>query len=122
MRRLHYLIWLALPAICGFGQSMRQSGLIFEANAGQADPSVQFIARTPAHTMLLMRDGVVLKSHTGAARIQFSGANAAIRAEGLQPLAGKGNYFLGNKPENWIPHVAQFGRVRYKNIYDGVDL
>jgi hypothetical protein len=37
-------------------------------------------------------------------------------------LPGKSNYFIGNDPKKWRTHVPTYGRVRYENVYPGVDL
>ncbi len=37
-------------------------------------------------------------------------------------LPGKSNYFLGNDPAKWRTGVPQFSRVRYDNIYPGINL
>ncbi len=55
-------------------------------------------------------------------RIKLVGANAAARGKGLEPLATKVNYFLGNDPKQWRTSVPTFGRVRYQNVYPGIDL
>lgn len=55
-------------------------------------------------------------------RIKLVGANTAARGEGLEPLATKVNYFLGNDPKQWRTSVPTFGRVGYQNVYPGIDL
>ena len=32
------------------------------------------------------------------------------------------NYLLGNRPERWITDVPTFGRIRYPEIYPGIDV
>ncbi len=55
-------------------------------------------------------------------RIKLVGANAAAQSAGLERSPTKVNYFLGNDPARWRIDVPTFGRVRYQNIYPGVDL
>lgn len=57
----------------------------------------------------------------GTLQVQFSGANLASRPVpvGLQP--GVSNYFSGSS-EHWITHVPNFTRVRYADVYQGVDV
>ena len=55
-------------------------------------------------------------------RLELIGANATAPAEGLDPLPGKSNYFTGNDPKAWRTNVPTFARVRYANVYRGVDL
>ena len=34
----------------------------------------------------------------------------------------KANYFLGNDPKKWRTNVPTYARVKYKDVYQGVDL
>jgi hypothetical protein len=56
------------------------------------------------------------------AHIDFVGANPQTKIEGLDPVAAYANYFVGNDPAEWRTHMAQYSRVRYKNLYPGIDL
>jgi hypothetical protein len=49
-------------------------------------------------------------------------ADVTSGAEGLEELQGKANYFIGNDPRKWRVNVPLFSRVRFHNIYPGVDL
>ena len=55
-------------------------------------------------------------------RIKLLGSNAAAQSAGLERSPTKVNYFLGNDPARWRIDVPTFGRVRYQNVYPGVDL
>ena len=55
-------------------------------------------------------------------KLEFAGANPSARAEGLDPLPGKSNYFTGEDPKAWRTNVPTFARVRYAGVYPGVDL
>jgi hypothetical protein len=41
---------------------------------------------------------------------------------GLEPLPGKVNYFLGKDPGQWRTGVPIYAKVRYAQVYPGVDL
>src|SRR5271156_3572893 len=45
-------------------------------------------------------------------RIAFAGARPSAPIEGLGPLAGRVNYFLGNNPTTWHRSIATSARVR----------
>ncbi|MFZ1010861.1 MAG: SBBP repeat-containing protein [Candidatus Sulfotelmatobacter sp.] len=103
--------------------------LIFEANQGQADPSVKFLARGAGYTLLLDETGAKLELQTvSAARTEKSvhmtlvGGNPASILDGTGALPGKTNYLLGNDPHKWHTGVAQFAGVHYKSVYPGIDL
>ena len=53
--------------------------------------------------------------------MKLVGANAAEPAGEIQ-LPGKSNYFIGNDPAKWHRDIPQFARVRYRNVYPGIDV
>ena len=55
-------------------------------------------------------------------RMKLEGANAAAKVTGLQELPGKSNYFIGHDPKKWRTNVPNYARVKYADIYPGVDL
>ncbi len=111
-----------------------QLPLIFEANYGQSEPLVKFLARGIGYGLFLTSDEAVLElQHPGARnrrfankssvlRMKLAGANPYSRTSGLDRLPGKSNYLIGNDPAKWHRNVAQFARVRYSDVYPGIDL
>src|SRR5207245_10641053 len=55
-------------------------------------------------------------------RLQFKGANATPQIAGLEQLPAKVSYYIGNDPTNWHTDVSTYSRVRYHELYPGVDL
>jgi hypothetical protein len=55
-------------------------------------------------------------------RTKLLGANSAARVTGLDELPGKSHYFIGNDPRKWRTNVPNYARVRYEEIYPGIDL
>ena len=119
--------------------------LVFEPNEGQAglnptDDRAFFMARGSGYSLLLGSEGATLnlvsrastkstsaKSVSGMNRVEslqmkFVGANPHPAITASDRLAGVTNYFLGNSPSHWRPAVPQFARVRYENIYPGINL
>jgi hypothetical protein len=41
---------------------------------------------------------------------------------GLNELEGKSNYFIGNNPRKWHSAVPNYAKVKYENVYPGIDL
>jgi len=37
-------------------------------------------------------------------------------------LPGKSNYFLGSDPKKWRTDVANYAKVKYRDVYPGVDM
>ncbi len=111
----------------GVRVDLGQLPLSFEPNQGQTDPQVKFLARGAGYGVFLTADQAVLTLHSSAktssvVRMQLAGANSTAAASGTSPLPGKSNYFIGNDPAKWRGGVPQFARVRYQNIYSGIDL
>src|SRR5262249_42458199 len=110
----------------------------FEANQGQADASVKFLSRGSGYTLFLTADEAVLGLVTlpppGAGtqasdpaprvsvlRSRLIGAAPSPDVEGLDPLPGRSNYFVGDDPSKWHTDVTNYARVRYRGVYPGVD-
>src|SRR5207245_1461810 len=55
-------------------------------------------------------------------RMIFIGANPEPSVVGAEELPGKANYFIGSDPANWRTDVPTYAKVRYKNVYPGIDL
>ncbi len=55
-------------------------------------------------------------------RMKLVGANPQAKVDGLDQLPGKSNYFIGNDPRKWRTNVANYAKVKYKDVYPGVDL
>jgi len=112
----------------------RQIG--FEQNHGQTDKAVRFRLRgngyslslKPTEAVLSLSRPVETKRAFGAAqpkaviRMKLIGANPNPMIEGLDRLPGQINYFTGNDQKKWRTAGAHFQRVKYHQIYPGIDL
>jgi hypothetical protein len=122
--------------------------LSFEGNQGQTDRQVKFLSRGKGYTLFLTKDEAVFslrggknesrltslarprpRSETGAAaapsatlRMKLVNANPAAEIAGSDELPGKSNYFLGNDPKKWRTNVPTYAKVKYRNVYSGIDL
>jgi hypothetical protein len=54
--------------------------------------------------------------------MQLANANPNAKIEGADQLPGHANYFLGNDPAKWHTNVPTYAKVRYTNVYNGIDL
>ena len=52
----------------------------------------------------------------------FTGANPHPRIEPVEELPGRSNYLIGNDPNQWHTGIPTFRRVRYRDIYPGIDV
>ncbi len=123
-------LWLAIGLPAADQPKVRLSGaygklpLSFEANAGQADSQVKFLSRGTGYSLFLTRNAEFgMRNKEGSAlRVRLLGANPAPSVAGLEELPGKSNYFVGNDPSQWRTNVPQYRKVKYEQVYPGVDL
>ncbi len=100
--------------------------LHFEVNHGQAPSGVKAIARGERQAVLLgATETTVLlrnkKSQVGV-HLKLEGASLDAAASFDHRLAGVANYYHGSDPASWQEDVATFERVRFSQIYPGVDV
>jgi hypothetical protein len=55
-------------------------------------------------------------------RLKLVGANPDARVSGEEKLPGESNYFLGRDPRRWHTNIPGYAKVRYGDLYAGVDL
>ncbi len=55
-------------------------------------------------------------------RLQLVGANPNATLAGEGELPGRANYFIGRDPKQWRTNVPAYARVRYQDVYPGIDL
>src|SRR5579871_4992061 len=121
------------------GLAYGQIPLSFEANQGQTDSQVNFLARgsgyalflTPSEAVLGLQKPVASSAVQGSTsvpqaedvlRMQLKGGNLAPPVLGLDKQATTSNYFVGRDPSHWRTNVANYGRVEYRGVYPGIDL
>lgn len=126
--------------------------LSFEVNRGQSNAAVNFLARgagynlflTPTETVLALHknerrkegnnrrskeanvSSVAFRAQRPASqttlRMKLANANPQTRVTGLEELPGKINYLNGNDPQRWQTNIAAYRKVKYENVYAGVDM
>jgi Beta-propeller repeat len=57
-----------------------------------------------------------------AITMKLVGANPSAQIEGVDRLPRISNYFIGNDPKKWRTNIPNYSRVRYRDIYPGIDL
>src|SRR5262249_4966046 len=110
----------------GTASALRQLPLAFEANVGQADAQVRYLAHGSGYSLALTDQGAVLALTHGdqqdLLRLQLVGGSATPAVIGLDVQAGHANYLLGNDPLQWQTDVPLYSRVAYQQVYAGIDL
>jgi hypothetical protein len=111
-------------------QALFNLPLRFVANAGQTDPVVRFTVKGAGHTLFFTQEEVVFsavqevedETVRSVVRLRFLGASPHPTVEGLAPMPGVANFFLGNDPAKWRVNVPTYGAVAYRDLYPGIDL
>jgi len=127
------------------------SPMRFEENQGQTARDVRFVSHGTGYELFLTPQEAVLALHptrrldpspthrlahsqalaqrdsrhseqTAVLRMRLANASKAIKAAGVDPLPGRVDYFLGNDPANWRTNIPSYARVKYADVYPGVDL
>ena len=114
--------------------------LSFEENRGQADSQVKFLSRSSGYNLFLTSTQAVFRfrkadfgsgneatqggqnSASASLRMKLVGANPAARIAGTYQLSGKASYFIGADPAKWRTNIPTYAKVKYENVYAGVDL
>ena len=106
----------------------------FEVNRGQAHSGVDFVAAGANYGVSLSSGRAALHLKRGLSQdrvnnpastelsIQLLGANLNPTSEAEDKLPGYSNYLFGPDPTRWITGVEQYAKVRYANIYPGIDV
>src|SRR4029079_4999859 len=59
---------------------------------------------------------------TSSVRLKPVGADPNARIVGLEPLSEVTIYCIGSDPNHWRTNVPGYAKVRYDDIYPGIDL
>ncbi len=98
--------------------------LTFEANTGQTNRDVKFLARGQGYTLFLTNSGATLKlkqnQQAEALRIELLGAHPQL--QGNELLEGKVNYLSGKDEKKWHTNISTYSRVVYKEAWNGIDM
>ncbi len=98
--------------------------LQFEANRGQASDRIKFYSRTSNYTVFLTPGETILSLHSSAQalRMKLLHSNPTAKIVGVDALEGTSNYFIGSDPKRWQTDVPTYAKVKYQEIYSGIDL
>jgi hypothetical protein len=112
-----------------------QSHIFFERNDGQADSQALYLSHGSGYSLFLTRTGativlprlqkkgsVATKQRARYFKLRFDNTNPQTEVTGIEVLPGTSNYFSGSDPKFWHTRVPQFAKVRYSNLYPGIDL
>jgi hypothetical protein len=122
--------------------------LSFEPNRGQGQGTTEFLSRGHGYSIVLnawqatvvlrqspvgpehsvsrrhssLAQGTEVAERTSSVSFTLLGTKDVGTSDPLDEIPGKSNYLLGNDPKKWITNVPHYARIRYKNVYQGIDL
>jgi hypothetical protein len=127
----------------------RDRPLAFEANQGQTDPRVKYVARGNGYAVFLTANDTVFamtsqtsdshlsgkhglstartaahtaKPTTASIYMRPVGGNSHSEIAAGRELPGYTNYYIGSDPSKWQQGVKQYATVSYRDVYPGVDM
>jgi Beta-propeller repeat len=121
------------------GDNTFQLPLGFEAQGREVNSGERFLTRsqgfglllTPTEALLTLSRNAESRPATAPARVKqvsttvhlkFCGANPRSPAIGQDKLEKKSNYLLGHDPRQWRTNIENYARVRFGDVYPGIDL
>ena len=108
--------------------------MMFEANQGQTASQVRFLSHGNGYAALPDRhrggpqpDQPVRCERLGRQRVRCADDELARQqpgagVTGLDEVAAKSNYLIGNDPSQWHTDVPNYASVGYQGVYPGIDL
>jgi chitodextrinase len=105
--------------------------IAFEANRGQTDSRVRYLARGAQSTLFITPSEAVLalpglhdakSERVPVLRMRLKGAAARPVTTAERRLPGVTNYLRGQDATRWLTHVPTFGQVTWRGVYPGTDV
>lgn len=110
------------------GEADQLSPLAFERNLGQAPAGSDFVAQAAGglRMQISSREALInlpsLSQQPRRLRARLAGNSRHVAPQAIEPLEGRVNYLLGSDPKAWVTDVPTYRRIRYPNVYPGIDL
>lgn len=143
---------VAQPAALRASEVYGKLPISFESNQGQLDNSVKFFSHGNGYGLYLSAAEATFilskvrhppataggadskprhplasvsgsdSKPTSVMSMKLADANPNAEVEGLDRLGGVSNYFIGNDPAQWRANIPNYGRVRVRAVYPGIDI
>jgi len=89
---------------------------------GQDDPKVKYLARGEGRLLYFSEREVMVRAAKSVTRMELVGASARPTIDLLDQQPHFSNYLQGSDQAKWRTNVAQYRRLRYREVYPGIDL
>jgi len=100
----------------------RSLPLFFIPNAGQADDALRYIVQTPELRAGFATDSAVFQIRGTELRVHFAAANPNVAIGGLDAMAARANFLIGDDPAAWHTGLPTYRGIVYSNVYPGIDM
>lgn len=116
-----FAIGLAFAGESGFAASSSTEALRAVPLFFIEDAPSHFLIQAPGTAAVFTPDGVEFHAGGSVVRAKFQGANDAPRMQGVESM-GFANVLMGQDPSEWRTGLRTHRKVRYANLYPGIDL
>jgi len=96
--------------------------IFFIPNHGQTDPTLRYVVQTPELQAGFALDSVVFQIHETQLRVHFARASPSVAIHGLDPMAARANFLIGDDPASWHTSLSTYGGIVYRGLYAGIDM
>ncbi len=147
LKRLTILLTAAFITTITFAQHERLGGYKFIENKNQWPEQVAFRSDIQGGYFYVEKDGFLFDLYDGktfnryvkahydksyardvdelkwqAYKVRFANANSNVTIDGDFETPEYYNYFLGNDPTKWASKAKGYHRIKYNDLYNGIDL
>ena len=116
MTRLIFSL-MCLAATPGFSSIRVGSLPLFFVQNGH-----RYFVETPELKAVFASDAVAFQIQDEQIQVRFEGADKGAALEGVEPLAARANFFVGQDSSEWRTGVPTFQKILYHSLYPGIDL
>jgi hypothetical protein len=123
MRYTTLSVFLLTTGLATFAaDTERALPIFFIPNTGQTDPAIRYIAQTPQLRAGFAPDSAVFQIQGTQLHVRFAGANPSVAMEGLDAMAARANFLIGDDPAAWHTGIPTYQGILYRTLYRGIDM
>jgi hypothetical protein len=116
----------------GSRKNISRGPATFQPNLGQMPSNIDFAAKSNGYRMYVTGSDLVFdllsmdEGHPGVTpglvTVSLVGANMMLAGHGEDKQPGVSNYLYGKDESKWVYDVPSYSKVRYSDVYPGIDL
>lgn len=106
----------------GYALFLTPGETVLSVNASQPDTPRNQVPNSWKQRRSPRKDSASSTSRSSVVRMRLIAANIDAKATGEDEQPGKSNYFSGADSARWHTDVPTYAKVRYRDVYPGIDL